>query len=110
MTNYRIKMFAKAKAQVKSVAEYIKEELHAPLSAKNVTNDIKKAIASLKTMPERIPLVRFEPWRSRGFRCMTVRNYLIYFWIDETARQVNVIAVIYGKRDQMAQLETMMEK
>ena len=40
MTKYRIKMFEKAKAQVKSVAEYIKEELHAPLSAKSLTNDI----------------------------------------------------------------------
>ena len=105
MTKYRIKIIAKAKAQVKSAAKYIKEELHAPLSAKSLTNDIKKAIASLKTMPERIPPVRFEPWRSRGFRCMTVRNYLIYFWIDEAARQVNVIAVIYGRRDQAAQLD-----
>lgn len=41
---------------------------------------------------------------------MVVRKYLIYFEIDETARQVNVIAVIYGKRDQMSQLETMIEK
>ena len=39
-----------------------------------------------------------------------ISSYLIYFEIDETARQVNVIAVIYGKRDQMSQLETMIEK
>ena len=36
---------------------------------------------------------------------MTVRKYLIYFEIDEAARQVNVIAVIYGRRDQAAQLD-----
>lgn len=41
---------------------------------------------------------------------MVVRKYLIYFEIDEAAQQVNVIAVIYGKRDQMAQLEMMIEK
>ena len=30
--------------------------------------------------------------------------YLIYFQIDETARQVNILAVLYGKRDQAEQI------
>ena len=37
---------------------------------------------------------------------MVVRKYLIYFQMDEAKHRVNVIRVIYGKRDQAAQAES----
>ena len=40
---------------------------------------------------------------------MVVREYLIYFEIDETKKQVTVAAVIYGKRDQTAQIDNIIE-
>lgn len=45
-----------------------------------------------------------EPWHSYNVHKMTVKNFLVYFWIDEDARKVQVIAVIYNKRDQIDQL------
>lgn len=38
---------------------------------------------------------------------MPVKNFLIYFWIDEENSKVQVTAVIYGKRDQLKQLSQM---
>ena len=40
---------------------------------------------------------------------MVVRKYLVYFQIDETLRQVNILAVLYGKRDQAARLDEIIE-
>lgn len=33
------------------------------------------------------------------------KNFLMYYWIDEEHSQVNIVAVVYGRREQLAQLE-----
>ena len=109
LRRYDIVVYDRVNTQTDEIADYIINELKAPQAAEDLLADLQKAMRSLDVMPERIPLVRFEPWRSRGFRCMVARNYLIYFWIDEAARQVNITAVIYGKRDQAAKMETIIE-
>lgn len=38
---------------------------------------------------------------------MVVGNYLVYFWIDEAAKKVQVTGVVYGRRGQRKQLEKM---
>ena len=38
---------------------------------------------------------------------MPVKNYLVYFWIDEAAYIVQIMAVIYGRRDQAERLAEM---
>ena len=102
---YKVIIFDEAEMHLKQISDYISNELQAPQAAENVLDDLGRAIDSLCFMPERIPLSRNRFLRAHGLHCMVVRKYLIYFQIDETARQVNVIAVIYGKRDQQAQLD-----
>lgn len=38
---------------------------------------------------------------------MLVKNYYVYFWVDEDNARVQVTGVIYVKRDQAKQLENM---
>jgi hypothetical protein len=38
---------------------------------------------------------------------MSVKNFYIYFWIDEEKKKVQVIGVVYQKRDQRRQLMEM---
>lgn len=49
-------------------------------------------------------MVNEEPWRGAGVRVKAVKNYLIYFWIDEPEMIVQVFAIIYAKRDQVKTL------
>ncbi len=58
-------------------------------------------------MPKRHSLVDEEPWRTEGVRKIVVKNFLIYFWVDNENMRVQVTAVIYAKRDQMVQLAKM---
>jgi toxin ParE1/3/4 len=68
---------------------------------------MKREIASLASMPCKIPLTEEEPWRSQGVHKMPVKNFLVYFWVDENTKQVWVTAVVYGGRDQWEQLRRM---
>ena len=105
MKRYKIIVSPSAKGQIKAITAHIRDRLFAPQAAIDTTLAIKDAIASLRAMPERIPKVWDSPRKGILLRRMVVRNYLVYFWIDETTNCVNVVAVIYGKRDQTAQLD-----
>ncbi len=54
-------------------------------------------------------LVDEEPWHSQGIYKMFVGNFIIYFWIDEGKKDVWVIAVIYGRSDQLSALKNIPE-
>lgn len=107
MKTYTIRITRQAREHLRSIKAYITNELLAPEAADNTISRLKKEIKSLSRMPERIKLTEEEPWRSEGIHRMRVKNYYVYFWIDEESSTVQVTAVIYVARDQAAQLDLM---
>lgn len=107
MDNYKVKITDQAELQLREILLYISNTLKEPDIAMNLFNELQKNISSLEVMPKRITLIDEEPWRSYGVHKMIVKNFLVYFWINEDLKEVNIIAVIYGKRDQLKQLEKM---
>ncbi len=104
---YTVKITDYASVQLREIFQYIKYSLQAPETALQLLDLLEKQINSLSQFPNRISLTHEEPWRSCGIHKMPVKNYLIYFWIDETVKEVHVTAVIYAKRDQAEQLSKM---
>ena len=107
MKEYTVRITRQARDHLRGIKKYIEEELLAPDAAKNTIETLKKEIKSLSKMPERVKLTDEEPWRSEGIHRMRVKNYYVYFWIDEDNAKVQVTSVIYVARDQATQLEFM---
>lgn len=107
MKAYTVRITRQAREHLRGIKEYIANELFAPDAAKNTIAVLKKEIKSLSQMPERIKLTEEEPWHSEGIHRMRVKNYYVYFWIDEDNSTVQVTSVIYVARDQAAQLESL---
>ena len=105
MKSYSVRITRQAREHLRGIKSYIANELLAPEAAANAIAGLKKGIKTLSTMPERIKLTEEEPWRSQGIHRMRVKNYYVYFWIDEENNIVQVTAVIYVARDQAAQLD-----
>lgn len=101
---YKIQLTPTVYSQLDEIKQYISIILAAPEAAKRLLNSIRNAVNSLDIMPARVPLADEDPWRSHGIHKMTVKNYLVYFWIDEDAFTVHVIAIVYGRREQATQL------
>lgn len=97
---YEVRITLQAQAHLHEIRDYIAQKLLAPEAAKNTVQRLGTVMASLSQMPKRVPLVEEEPWRSEGVRVRAVRNFLIYFWVNEAEKTVQIIAVIYAKRDQ----------
>ena len=52
-------------------------------------------------MPKKYALIEEEPWKHEGVRKIIVKNFLIYYWVDEENFKVQVIAVIYNPYSSM---------
>lgn len=104
---YTVKITSQAEGQIQEIIHYIAHELKAPDAALHLLDVIEDSFASLTDFPQRVALVDEEPWRGNGIHRLPVKNFLVYFWIDEDNMNVQVTAVIYSKRDQWQQLSQM---
>ena len=105
MDEYKIKVTRQAKEHLALIREYIATELQAPIVAKRMLELLKSEMMSLQTMPYRVKLISEQPWCELGFRRIRVKNYYVYFCVDESRKEVQILAVIYVRRDQAKQLE-----
>ena len=107
MDGYRIRITRQARGHLREIRRYIEHELLAPIAAKNTIAAIKAEMQSLVHMTSRIHLTPEQPWHDHGVHRDRVKNYYISFWIDEENKKVQIIGVIYVRRDQSRQLEQM---
>ena len=105
MDEYTIKVTRQAKEHLALIREYIATELKEPIIAKRILELLKSEMMSLQTMPYRVKCIDEQPWGELGFRKIRVKNYYVYFCVDENRKEVQILAVIYVRRDQAKQLE-----
>jgi len=101
---YTVKITTQAQEQLREIVGYIAYTLQSPGTALKMLDTLEKEITSLDQFPNRVPFTEEEPWHSQGIHKLPVKNYLIYFWVDETTKEVHVTGVIYARRDQRHQL------
>lgn len=104
---YTVRITQPAQQQLREIADYIRFTLQAPNTAIKMLDMLAEEILSLDQFPNRVPLTEEEPWHSQGVHKLPVKNFLVYFWVDEETKQVHVIGVIYGRRDQRHQLSNL---
>lgn len=106
-TTYHVSVTAQAQEQMQEIVRYIAQELKAPDAALHLLDTLEKAISALSHMPNSIALTDEEPWHGLGIHRMPVKNFLVYFLVDEDMKRVQITAVIYSRRDQARQLSQM---
>ena len=91
---YTVKITQQAQEQIREIVSYIRFTLQAPETAMKMLDTLQEEIASLDQFPNRVPLTEEEPWRSQGIHKFPVKNYLIYFWVDEETKKVEQISSV----------------
>ena len=102
--NWEVEFTDQAKQDLRAILDYISYELQEPKVAVNLVRQITKELLSLNQMPMRYRLYDEELWQSQGLRCFPVKNYLIFYYPDESKSTVYAVRVIYGGRDISRQL------
>lgn len=107
MEKYKIRVTKQARDHLHNIRDYISTKLLMPDTAKKMIRFLRSEIKSLSEEPQRIKVIDEEPWGSYGIRKIRVKNYYVYFWINDEKKQVQIIAVIYVGMDQVMQLKKM---
>ncbi len=101
MNTYEIIVTSDAATDLVELRNYIADVLLVPDVALTYIRAIRAEISKLANMPQRIAPVSEEPWHSRGIRKLIVKNFYIYFRIDENAKCIYILNIIYQSRDQL---------
>ena len=101
---YKTIILPEAQQDIRNIVLYIARELFAPQAAINLNESFREAIISLRQNPKRVPTVPEQPWKNAGIRRTRVKNYYIYFMVDDIELSVKVNAVIYVRMDQTKQM------
>ena len=94
-----------ARNDLHEIYEYIAFSLLSPENASSTVKRITDAVRSLESMPERNPVYKDEPWKSKGVRFATARNYMIFYTVNTAAETVSISRIMYGGRDISRQFE-----
>ena len=107
--NWDVKFTDQARRDIRDIMDYITYELQEPQVAVKLVRQVTKEILALNQIPMQYWLYDEESWKSQGLRCFPVKNYLIFYYPDETQNTVYAVRVICGGQDisrQLSETET----
>lgn len=107
MADYQIIITPDAENDLIDLRDYIAEVLLVPETARDYIRTLREGIGKLSYLAGSFAPVEEEPWHTRKIRKYTVKNFIIYYRIDEDAGIVYVLNVVYAKRDQLRALKRM---
>jgi len=99
MATYRVDLSEPAENDLVDIVKYIASQLSAPLSALNMMDLFDAAMTGLSDLPQHCPVVRDERLSQMGYRKLIVKNYVVFFSIDEKNKVVNIERILYVRRD-----------
>ena len=99
MNKYSIEITEKAELDIKSAFNYIAEELGNYSAAQALLSETEKAIKSLSYMPSRNALIDDPIIADFGFRSLKVKNYLVFYILNENEKCVRIVRFLYARSD-----------
>ena len=99
MAKYRVDVSEPAENDLRDIVRYIASQLSAPISATRMMELFEEAMLSLSDMPQCCPFVSDDRLSQMGYRKLIVKNYVVFFSIDEKNKVVDVERILYGRRD-----------
>ncbi len=95
---YRIKFTPKANDDLDEIYSYIAGELYSADAADNLMYKIETSIMRLVDFPFSCSFVHDDILKEKGYRKLVIDNYIAFYIVDETEKQVVIMRVLYGRQ------------
>jgi plasmid stabilization system protein ParE len=96
---YSVRITDIAEEEILTTVQYIADVLKAPMAANNLLDAIEKYENTLKATPNTFSFVPDEYLRDKGIKYVMVKNYMMFYTINEDEKTVDMIRFLYGRRD-----------
>lgn len=99
MIKYKVQFSGESKNDFANIIKYIKYNLQETKAATKLSNKIKESIKLLSNNPKLYSIVDDEYIKKLGLRKLIVDNYLLFYKILEEEKIVQVVRIMYGRRN-----------
>lgn len=97
--SYSLKFTPKASEDLEQIYNYISEKLFVATAANNLLEKIEDNIMGLKNYPYSCSLLSDEPLKNKGYRKLIIENYIAFYLVNESKKQVIIMRIIYGTQN-----------
>lgn len=95
MEKYKVKIYPAAKQDLLDIVDYLNTLSQG--TALRYYDLLTEEIAGLSYMPERCPRPKDLALAAKDYRCLLVKNYLVFYVVNRDTVQIRHI--LYGRRD-----------
>ena len=96
---YQLEFLPIAKQDMTETVRYISHELCNPSAAEKLADEIIEAAEKLAEFPYINAIHPTIKLLKQEYRKLIVRNYIMFYWIDEQEKRVTIARFIYARRN-----------
>ena len=96
---FKVNFSEKAAEDLAEIIRYMRDELYNSQAAENFYNAINEKRVLLRENPYMFPLYHDKKLRAEGYRFVVIRNFLMFYLVDDSKSVVTIARILYGKRD-----------
>jgi len=97
--SYSLSITDLAEEDILASVTYIADVFKNPVAANNLLDEIESCEKILEETPNIYPFVRDEYLARKGVRYAVIKNYLLFYTVDEDDKTVNVVRFLHGRRN-----------
>ena len=96
---YKTEFLPIARQDMIDIVRYIAVKLKNPIAAERLAVELTQTADQIAEFPYANPV--YMPVRplKHEYRKLSVKNYLMFYWVDEEKKTVTVVRIIYAMRD-----------
>lgn len=96
---YTVEYLPLALNDLKEIARYIAEKLGSPKVAISLVKEIIDSIETVREFPYSQSLYTPAKPLTHEYRKLVVNNYLVFYWVLDSAQVISVARVLYNRRN-----------
>jgi len=96
---YKIIVSKDANRDIDEIVSYIVHELKNTRAAMSFLDGVEKSYTGITENPFMYSLCNDARLYKEGYRKIVIKNYLIFYRVDENQKSVFIVRVLYGARD-----------
>lgn len=96
---YKLEFLPVAKDDILEIAKYISDELKNPKAASKLAGEFIKAAENICTFPYSNNVYTPIKPLDLEYRRIIVKNYMMFYTIDEKEKKVTIMRVIFARRN-----------
>ena len=102
---YTLEYLPIAMRDMVDIAKYISQKLSNPIAAERLTNEMIESANKLTEFPYINPVYHSIKKIKKEYRRLIVKNYIMFYYVDESRKLITVARVIYAHRNYNALLD-----